>query len=217
MTAPKKSKNRNHRKHNGTIPGFVLDATAQSASKTLHRVRQTLLIAEDGLSKVAKKRAVAYLRIPSEAIALGINVVEAQPGRFPDFDVAGAKQALAHEAAMAPVAQQCRDMAARIDEDIVAAKAKAAQQTLALYGSMKAVSRLNQGETMLSQIRQMSVLVRTHGKHRAAASTSPAPGTTSATQPSAVAPATTTETTQPAAAASPATTAAPPNAASPKQ
>ena len=151
-----------------STPSFSPETAAHDAEAMLRTAEQGVIVA-NGLSKAAKKRAIAFLRIPVEAIKIAIDVAERHQGRFPDFDVGSARAAVAYQQAMAPLVQQCRDMASRIEENIFATQADAAEQTLALYGSMKSLSRLNgKGESLLPQVRQLSVLVRTRGKRRAA-------------------------------------------------
>ena len=168
----KKSPSKSQSHKPSTAP-FVPETAAHAAEALLRTAEEGVVVA-NGLSKRAKKRAIAFLRIPAEAIMIAIDVAERHVGRFPDFEVDTAKSAIAYQQAMAPLVQQCRDMASRIEENIFATQADAAEQTLALYGSMKSLSRLNgKGESLLPQIRQLSLLVRTRGKRRAAPAAAP--------------------------------------------
>jgi hypothetical protein len=169
-SSSRSSKSKSHKP--STAP-FVPETAARAAEALLRTAEEGVVVAH-GMSKKAKKRAIAFLRIPAEAIRIAIDVAERHVGRFPDFEVDAAKSAIAYQQAMAPLVQQCRDMASRIEENIFATQADAAEQTLALYGSMKSLSRLNnKGESLLPQIRELSLLVRTRGKRRAPPAASP--------------------------------------------
>lgn len=135
------------------------------ASTQLRTIEKGLHL-KSGLTAEDKKRALPLLRVDPDAMSVAVDVAERHPDRFVDFDVAMVRGAAAYEQAMAPLAQQCRDLADRIDESIIATKLPAAQQTLALYAAAKSLVRFRKGESMIPQVRAMKFLIRTRIKHR---------------------------------------------------
>ncbi len=140
-------------------------AVADHASIKLREAEKGLPL-RDAITAADKLRATPLLRIVPEAMTLAIDLAERHKERFSDFDVALVRDAAAYEVAMRPLAQQFRGMADRIEESIIASKAPAAEQTLALYGAAKSLTRFKKGESMLPQIRALKLLVRTRTKSR---------------------------------------------------
>jgi hypothetical protein len=179
-----------------TVPHY--QSIADHAEAKL-REAEKLLVLRTALTASDKKRAGPLLRIAPDAMTLAIDLAERHPDRFADFDVALVRDAAAYEVAMRPLAQQLRSIADRIEEAIVASKAPAAEQTLALYGAAKSLARFKKGESMLPQLRALKALVRTRSKTRKSAAPNE-PGTANANAhnaPAVAAPAANASTTTP--------------------
>jgi len=131
-----------------------------------------------------KKRATPFLRIPPEAINIAATLVARQPKVFGSIDATAMTDAAAYELAMTPVEQQAAQLAASIHESIIAAKAPAAAQALAVYAIAKPLAYLKQGATTLPQLAEMKSLVRTtkaRKKPKGDAAATTAKATTTAT------------------------------------
>jgi hypothetical protein len=144
-----------------------------SLADAVTRVCQTLRDAEGEVqldtSQLAlhdKKASLAFRRVPDEAITIAIDVATRYPDRFPHFDVAGARYAVAYHQTVAPVIQACRAFVMRIEESVFKRKVKAGQETLAVYASMKSLARFSEGESMLPEIQRMKLLVRPYAPSR---------------------------------------------------
>src|SRR5579883_2031621 len=121
---------------------FAPKEAAARATALLAEVRKVAVVCKDGMSKERQSRAFGFLRVPPEAIAIALELAEGDPGSFPHFDVQLARLALIYGKEMGAVAQLCRAVAARIEEDMTQLHAGAAEETLAVNASAKPWSRV---------------------------------------------------------------------------
>ena len=151
--------------------------------ETLLRQAEERLVVGDPIAARQRPQALVLRHVPAAAIQLAIDLAQRHPDSFGDFDVIKARQVLAYEAAMAPIVQECRAFAARLDDSVMRAWYEIALQTLALYGSAKSLKRLPGGQAMLPQLRELSLLVRTRVRSRKGAKAVAEPATPVAASP----------------------------------
>ncbi len=99
-------------------------------------------------------------------IAIAIDIAERNPQEFAFFDVRAAREAIAYEQALAPVAAQAKQTASRIENSITKRRKTPVDQTLALYAAIKGFVRVPQGEPLIPQYEDMRRLVTTNRKKR---------------------------------------------------
>ena len=139
----------------------------KSATKALAQLSEVsgALDPDTDIQPNALKAAYSLMRVPLAAIDIAVKIMQSNPGRFSDFDVAGASDAAAYERAMSQVSTQARKLADDVDISIQKRRRPAVEQTLALYASMKGVARVR--GSLHSDIRELRTLVAAHvGKRK---------------------------------------------------
>lgn len=86
------------------------------------------------------------------------------------FDTQSIRDAIQYEKETRPVAAQARVLSDRLYGQVVARKAAAAEGCLAVYQTMKGVSRLPQGQALRPIVKQIASLLRGARKSKSAAS-----------------------------------------------
>lgn len=118
----------------------------------------------DALVKVPpalRNQVHAIQRVPAEAIRLALELAQANPGRFPDFDAARAAEVLAFDAAIMTLVRGCRAVADRFEEASRVAWYEVGLETLALYGAARSLDRLPTGMRMRENLKELQSLLAT--------------------------------------------------------
>jgi hypothetical protein len=145
------------------------------ASKALRQlVELDALIEPDAdLQPRDRKHANAMQRISLPAMETAIRIAESQKGRFPEFDLGEARDAVSYERVMSAVSQSAKALASRIDTSILKRRHVTASSTLALYAALKGTARLR-GD-LYTDVAMLGDLVAPHRvRRRKAANPSPA-------------------------------------------
>src|SRR5262249_50678979 len=123
---------------------------------------ESSLVLDGAIGAHDTQRRGAVSRLPAAAIAIAIDIAERHPQEFAFFDVRAAREAIAYEQALAPVAAQARQTAVRIENSITKRRKTPVDQTLALYAAVKGYVRVPQGEPLIPQYQDMKRIVTTH-------------------------------------------------------
>jgi hypothetical protein len=146
----------------------VTDVTTEAANAiaSLRHIASVLPL-DDSLTPSELKHARAGSRVPLEVLSIAAGVLEEDPSRFPDFDASQARNAVTYEQTLVPVAVEARALAASIDRSVMKYRSGAADQSLALYATLKGLSRVPTNEKTRSQVKDLRALLSKTRKIRA--------------------------------------------------
>lgn len=118
------------------------------------------VVIDEPMTDKTKKSLSSYMRIPDdflEAVAAAADAHKSVIGV--GFDSASVRSAIAYEKEQRPVAAQARALAQRVEEQIIARKADAAESCLGLYQVMKGAARLKSGTELRPVVKQLAELL----------------------------------------------------------
>ena len=148
----------------------LLQTLSLPSLDTLTKARRALDQLEDDVDALVKvppalrNQVHAIQRVPADAIRLALELAEANPGRFPDFDAARAAEVLAFDASIMALVRGCRAVADRFEEASRVAWYETGLQTLALYGAARSLDRLPTGMRMRENLKELQALLATRAR-----------------------------------------------------
>jgi hypothetical protein len=135
---------------------------ASDAVATIQQVAKTLPL--DNVSPTEAKAAQTASRVPVAVMNIALGILTENPDRFREFDAEAIRSAIDYEQAMAPLATAVSTLARRILRNIRKRRGTAANQSLALYQTLKGLSRLTANDPLETEIGEMEKLLTTTPK-----------------------------------------------------
>ncbi len=143
-----------------------LATLAREASAGLKQIAASIPFYDPSAKDLTAARVAT--RVPVAALGIAATILEQDPARYPDFDAETTRGASDYVQAMTPLSQELSELQQRLARSIFNRHGQGATETLALYQTLKGLSRVSKGKDTLAQQKALSkAMVKTSKKKRA--------------------------------------------------
>ena len=142
-----------------SVPGST--PAAPSTAKQLLAAAAQEVVVDDPLTDKERLGLAPLTRFSTETLVLVADAYDEHAAAIgADFDSASVRDAIAFEQTHRPIAAQARAFAQRIEEQILARKARASEACMGMYQAMKGLSRLRNGAVLRPSVKQIAATLK---------------------------------------------------------